>query len=119
MLQRFYRLKDAPKYLGMDKNTFNRDIRPELSVIRLGKAVLFDRMELDAWADYTKSRCGRPPRRRAKWHKEEHQGSANAVVTGISRRSSEGTEPSMSQLAKQISERRRPTSPSDSKRSDV
>ena len=48
MLQRLYRLKAAPKYLGIDKNVFNRDVRPELSEIRHGRAVLFDRLELDA-----------------------------------------------------------------------
>ncbi len=45
MLQRLYRLKDAPKYLGIDKNVFNRDVRPELSEIRHGRAVLFHRAE--------------------------------------------------------------------------
>ena len=35
----------APKYPGIDKNMFNRDVRPELSKIRHGRAVPFDRFE--------------------------------------------------------------------------
>ena len=27
-LPRFIRLRDAPSYLGMDKNRFNREVRP-------------------------------------------------------------------------------------------
>ena len=92
MLQRLYRLKDAPKYLGIDKNVFNRDGRPQLTEIRHGRAVLFDRLELDAWADYKKSHAGRPPQRKALWHEEGHPGSANADEFGISINKSEGME---------------------------
>ncbi len=109
ILPRFIRLKDAPGYLGLDKNVFNASVRPELTEIRYGRAVLFDRLELDAWADYTRSRCGRPPKRRAKWHKEERRGSANAVDSGISRSRSKGTGPSMRVLARQILKRRNAT----------
>jgi hypothetical protein len=28
---RFIRLRDAPRYLGMDKNRFNREVRPALT----------------------------------------------------------------------------------------
>lgn len=28
---RFIRLRDAPHYLGMDKNRFNREVRPQLT----------------------------------------------------------------------------------------
>src|SRR5688572_12746922 len=54
-LPRLIRLKDAPCYLGMDKNIFNRDVRPTLTEIRHGRAVLFDRLDLDAWADSRKA----------------------------------------------------------------
>ncbi len=109
MLQRLYRLKDAPSYLGIDRNVFNRDVRPELSEIRHGKAVLFDRLELDAWADYKKSRAGRPPQRRAKWQEKERQDSANVEASGISRSESKGTAGSMKLLARQIGQRRNAT----------
>ncbi len=109
IIPRFLRLKDTPGYLGLDKNVFNASVRPELTEIRYGRAVLFDRLELDAWADYTRSRCGRPPKRRANWHKEERQGFANAVVSGTSRSRSKSTGPSMRVLARQILEKRNAT----------
>jgi hypothetical protein len=36
LLPRFIRLRDVPSYLGMDKNRFNRDVRPLLDVIPIG-----------------------------------------------------------------------------------
>jgi len=47
---RLIRLRDAPAYLGMDRNRFNHDVRPALLEIRIGRqGVAFDRLELDAW----------------------------------------------------------------------
>lgn len=61
LLPRLIRLRDAPGYLGMDRNKFNREVRPALTEIPLGKqSVAFDRLELDAWVDEYKSRNGRP-----------------------------------------------------------
>ena len=52
ILPRIIRLRDAPAYLGMDKNRFNAEVRPCLHEQRMGKqGVAFDRLELDAWAD--------------------------------------------------------------------
>jgi hypothetical protein len=96
------RLRHAPRYLGVDKNVFNREIRPEISEIRIGRAVLFDRLELDAWADYTKSRCGRPPERRTKWQEEGSQDFVEETESGISRSRSKGTDCSMRALARRI-----------------
>jgi hypothetical protein len=51
-LPRFIRLRDAPSYLGMDKNRFNREVRPLLAVIPIGiQGIAFDRLDLDSWAD--------------------------------------------------------------------
>jgi len=45
---RFLRLRDAPAYLGMDRNRFNAEVRPHLTQIRIGKqGVAFDRLQLD------------------------------------------------------------------------
>src|SRR5258706_2682637 len=33
ILPRFIRLRDAPGYLGMDRNRFNREVRPQLTVV--------------------------------------------------------------------------------------
>jgi hypothetical protein len=52
LVPRLIRLRDAPRYLGMDKNRFNREVRPHVSVIRIGaQGIAFDRIDLDAWAD--------------------------------------------------------------------
>ncbi len=59
ILPRLIRLKDASKYLGMDKNRFNREVRPRLIAIPIGKqGIAFDRLDLDAWVDHYKQRSG-------------------------------------------------------------
>jgi hypothetical protein len=92
-LPRFIRLRDAPSYLGMDKNRFNRQVRPLLSAIRIGtQGVAFDRLDLDTWADDYKSRNGHPaaqPERGKLWETKERRVSPNAVGSGTSISSSE------------------------------
>ena len=62
---RLLRLRDAPTYLGMDRNRFNREVRPELTELRIGKqGVAFDRLEMDAWVDHYMRCNGRPARNR-------------------------------------------------------
>ncbi len=49
---RLIRLKQAPLYVGMDKNRFRRDVRPNIPELKIGKkGVAFDRHDLDAWVD--------------------------------------------------------------------
>ena len=77
-LPRLIRLRDAPGYLGMDRNKFNREVRPALTEIPLGKqSVAFDRLELDAWVDEYKSRNGRPGQSTGErlWDAREHRAS--------------------------------------------
>ena len=51
ILPRFIRHRDAPAYLGMNRNKFNAEVRPYLTEIPLGKqSIAYDRLELDAWA---------------------------------------------------------------------
>ena len=62
-LPRLVRLRDAPSYLGMDRNRFNREVRPYLTRIPIGQQGLaFDRLELDAWVEDYISRNGRRPK---------------------------------------------------------
>ena len=93
LLPRFIRLRDAPSYLGMDKNRFNRDVRPLLDVIPIGsQGIAFDRLDLDSWADDYKSRNGHPaaqPEREKLWETKERRASPNAVGSGTSISSSE------------------------------
>lgn len=52
IIPRIIRFRDAPFYLGMDKNRFNTEVRPSLTEIKIGtQGIAFDRIELDAWAD--------------------------------------------------------------------
>jgi len=60
LLPRLLRFRDAPRYLGMDRNRFNAEVRPHLTKIPIGRqGIAFDRLELDAWVDDYKSRNGR------------------------------------------------------------
>jgi hypothetical protein len=60
VLPRLLRFRDAPHYLGMDRNRFNAEVRPFITNIPIGRqGIAFDRLELDAWVDDYKSRNGR------------------------------------------------------------
>ena len=62
---RLIRLRDAPAYLGMDRNRFNREVRRSLTEIPIGKqGIAFDRLEMDAWAEQYMNRCGCSPKHR-------------------------------------------------------
>ena len=68
LLPRLLRFRDAPRYLGMDRNRFNAEVRPSLTEIPIGRqGITFDRLELDAWVDQYKSRNGRPGRPQGEW----------------------------------------------------
>jgi hypothetical protein len=77
----------------MDKNRFNRDVRPLLAVIPIGtQGIAFDRLDLDSWADDYKSRNGHPaaqPEREKPWETKERRVSPNEAGSGISISSSE------------------------------
>jgi hypothetical protein len=50
----------------MDKNRFNREVRPHVTIIPIGvQGIAFDRLDLDAWADEHKRRNGRPAAKRS------------------------------------------------------
>ncbi len=67
LLPRLVRLRDAPAYLGMDRNRFNREVRPHLTNIPIGRqGIAFDRLELDAWVEDYISCNGRPAAERRK-----------------------------------------------------
>jgi len=68
LLPRLVRFRDAPAYLGMDRNRFNREVRPHLTNIPIGQqGIAFDRLELDAWVEDYISRNGRPAKRSELW----------------------------------------------------
>ena len=61
ILPRFIRFRDAPAYLGMDKNRFRSQVKPFITEIPIGKqGIAYDRLDLDRWADHYKEDFGRP-----------------------------------------------------------
>jgi len=88
ILPRIIRLRDAPYYLGMDRNRFNHEVRPYLTEISIGiQGIAFDRLELDAWVEQYISRNGRPAQRTGDtlWDAKERQGSGIVAESGISK----------------------------------
>lgn len=95
LLPRLIRLRDAPGYLGMDRNRFNKEVRPKLTVIPVGvQGIAFDRLELDAWVDEYIASNGRPGRSNGEktWDVKERQGSTFVAESGTSTSSSEVVE---------------------------
>lgn len=86
LLPRLIRLRDIPLYLGMDRNRFNKEVRPYVTEIPIGKqGKAFDRLDLDQWVDYYKSCSGRPCNTRVElWGVKKHQGFRNVGASGIS-----------------------------------
>lgn len=87
VIPRFLRFRDAPGYLGMDRNRFNAEVRPRLTEIPIGvQGIAFDRLELDAWAEEHMARNGRPAQAKGAliWDASKRQASANAAGSGMS-----------------------------------
>src|SRR5215510_9842842 len=92
---RLIRFRDAPGYLGMDRNRFNAEVRPCLTEIPIGRqGVAFDRLELDAWVEDYTARNGRPGRWKGvtSWDARKCQASSGEAAYGTSTRSSSGEE---------------------------
>ena len=108
---RILRFRDAPRYLGMDRNRFNAEVRPYVTEIPIGKqGIGFDRLELDAWVDDYKSRNGRPARKGDKsWDANEYPASSCEPGFGISTSASSGGEFARA-LAQLSSKKRKRTS---------
>lgn len=85
---RLIRFRDAPKYVGMNKNYFNELVRPFLQEIPIGShGIAFDRVDLDNWVDQYKHSCSMRPlnkRRIKKWVAQSCQDSTRETVSGSS-----------------------------------
>ena len=82
---RLIRFRDAPSYLGMNKNLFNEQVRPYLIELPIGShGIAFDRLDLDAWVDHYKACSGRPAERRTLWDEEACPAWSNVARSGIS-----------------------------------
>ena len=102
---RYLRFRDAPHYIGMNKNRFNAEVRPHLVTMRIGtRGIAFDRIDLDAWADEYKSRNGRPAAHRRKpWDNEERRASSNVARSGMSTNGSKDSDAFAKAVARAIS----------------
>lgn len=89
-MPRIVRFRDAPSYVGMDRNRFNAEVRPNLTEIPIGRqGIGFDRLELDAWVDDYKSRNGRPsPKGVTTWDANTCPASSCGPASGTSTKSS-------------------------------
>jgi hypothetical protein len=107
LLPRLIRFRDAPFYLGMDRNRFNAEVRPYLTEVPIGKqGVGFDRLELDAWFDEYVARNGRPARKgNDTWDANESPASSREAGYGISTNGSRGGE--FAKALDQIASRKR------------
>jgi len=107
LLPRLVRLRDAPAYIGMDRNRFNADVRPYLTRIPIGQqGIAFDRLELDAWVEDYISRNGRPAKRSETWDAENHLASRKEVEFGGSTKESKDTGEWQKAVARLTSRRR-------------
>src|SRR5438046_1865184 len=86
LLPRLIRFRDAPNYLGMDRNRFNREVRPYVTEIPIGsQGKAFDRLDLDAWVEQYKHRHGLSvtiTRSMEPWDEKHCQDSLNEGTTG-------------------------------------
>ena len=92
MPPRLIRFRDAPRYLGMDRNRFNNEVRPHLTVVPIGiQGIAFDRLELDAWVDEYLARNGRPGRAKGvqSWDAKNCPASNNGLGSGTSTNTSD------------------------------
>ena len=60
LLPKLIRQRDAPSYLSISEPYFNQNVRPYLTEIRQGRAILYDRLDIDDWADTFKAANGKP-----------------------------------------------------------
>jgi hypothetical protein len=104
---RIIRFRDAPFYLGMDRNRFNVEVRPYVTEVPIGKqGVGFDRLELDAWLDNYIARNGRPAQKGSKrWDANESPASSRGAGYGMSTNGSRGGE--FARALDQIASRKR------------
>lgn len=95
ILPRLIRIRDAPFYLGMDKNRFNKEVRPSLTELKIGdQGVAFDRLELDAWVDDLKARSSKPSKKPLEKSpcQKRHPASQREMTSGTSTKSSKENE---------------------------
>lgn len=113
IIPRIIRFRDAPAYLGMDRNRFNDEVRPYITDIPIGsQGIGFDRLELDRWVDDYIARNGRPARNGAiTWDARQYRASSSETGSGTSTRKSAGG--AFAKALEQVAPRKRSNSSRD------
>ena len=77
-------LKDAQRYLSMGKNSFSKYIRPHAKEFRIGRAIFFERLDLDVVARETaqRYRCPNQSEGELIWDKRKCQASLSEAKFG-------------------------------------
>lgn len=90
---RLIRFRDSPDYVGMDRNRFNKEVRPYLTEIKIGiQGIAFDRHELDSWVDQYKEKFGRQRKKGVgSWDENAHQDLGTEAGSGILKNRSSDT----------------------------
>ena len=77
-------LQDARIYLSLGKNSFNKYIRPQVNELRVGRRVMFRRIDLEAVAEDNlhRYRCPDQSQGELKWDKIKCHDSLKGVTLG-------------------------------------
>lgn len=82
------RLSEAPAVIGVSRNTFLRHIRSHLNEYKIGRAVFFNRVELEDPTLYTAGSGALPNRGNAQWQRPKLLDSPKEETSTTSIRSS-------------------------------
>ena len=77
-------LQGAQAYLSVGKNSFNKYIRPKVNELRVGRRVMFRRIDLETAAgdNIYRYRCPDQSQGELKWDKIKCQDSLKGVISG-------------------------------------
>jgi hypothetical protein len=105
---RIIRFRDAPFYLGMDRNRFNAEVRPHLTELPIGKqGIGFDRLELDAWVEDYMSRNGRPGRWKGESVWDANESPASSAGPGSGTSTSKSSDGEFARALEQLASKKR------------
>jgi len=88
--KRGFNRQEAIAYLGVKGRFFDERIRPNISGIRMGTGVIFDRVDLDrAFEEYKGRGDGQPTEKGgSKWAENSPASTGTAMATGLTFRTS-------------------------------
>jgi predicted DNA-binding transcriptional regulator AlpA len=83
---RYVTLEYTCVFMGMNKNFFNSEVRPNLREYRFGRSVRFDRLDIEDWIEQNIQRYECPGKffGEKSWDKRKRQASLREVASGTS-----------------------------------